>query len=75
MKENLDFLNYFQRFGAKKEKKRYIKRVPTFEPPKSLSSTHPSGKIEVELRGFWCGTEGCVELRGFKCGTEGGVLN
>ena len=29
----------------------------------------------VELRGFWCGTEGGVELRGFKCGTEGFALN
>ena len=25
----------------------------------------------VELRGFWCWTEGCVELRGFRCWTEG----
>ena len=25
----------------------------------------------MELRDFWCGTEGCVELRGFWCGTDG----
>ena len=25
----------------------------------------------MELRGFWCGTEGEVDLRGFRCGTEG----
>ena len=25
----------------------------------------------MELRGFWCRTEGCVELRGFLCETEG----
>ena len=24
----------------------------------------------VEMRGFWCGTEGEVELRGFLSGTE-----
>ena len=29
------------------------------------------GVFGVELRGFWCWTEGCVELRGFCCWTEG----
>ena len=29
------------------------------------------GVFGAELRGFWCGNEGCFELRGFKCGTEG----
>ena len=34
----------------------------------------------MELRGFWCGTQGCVEPRAFWCGTQGcveprGVLN
>ena len=28
--------------------------------------------LSVELRGFWCGSEG-VELRGFRSGTEGCV--
>ena len=25
----------------------------------------------MELRGYWCGTEGCFELRAFWYGTEG----
>ena len=29
------------------------------------------GVLGVELRDFWCGTEGCVELRDFRCGNEG----
>ena len=33
------------------------------------------GVLGVELRGFWCGTEGGgVELRVFWCGTEGGCV-
>ena len=31
------------------------------------------GRGGVELRVFWCRTEGCVEPRGFRCGTD--VLN
>ena len=29
------------------------------------------GVFGVEVRGFWCGTEGCVKMRRFWCGTEG----
>ena len=25
----------------------------------------------VELKGFWCDTEGELEMKGFWCGTEG----
>ena len=49
---------------------------PSVPHQKTLSSTHPLSSTPknplfgVELRGFWCGTEGCVELRGFWCWTE-----
>ena len=61
------------------------KRAIPFQPRKSLSSTlKPLRQRKalykrvlqffsegcVELRGFWCETEG-VELRSFRCGTEG----
>ena len=36
--------------------------VPHLKPPQFNTTHTPS----VELRGFWCGTEGCVELRGMR---------
>ena len=33
------------------------------------------GVFGLELRGFYCGTEGYVELRGFRCGTEEFLFN
>ena len=46
-----------------------VQHTPQFHT-ENPSVQHQKLLNRVELRGFWCGTEGCVELRDFWCGTD-----